>query len=102
VLSHAAAAEIRVGASVDRGALAVTGADLRVARRAMSGDHGTVTFCIVDAGACVLSPAYWVWTVQAPIGSGDPGGAFSVSLKVPFDVVVVVSTVAEPAAGGGW
>jgi len=100
-LSLAAADEIRVGASVDRGAPGVTGADVRVARRAMSGDHGTVTFCIVDAGVCVLSPAYWAWTVQAPAARGGPDmGTASESLKVPSEAVVSVSTVAEPV--GGW
>ena len=49
-LIHAAAEEIRTGANAAPGALAVTGADLCVVRRAMSGNHGTLTFCVVDAG----------------------------------------------------
>jgi hypothetical protein len=66
----------------------------------MSGHHGTLGFCVVDAGPCVLSPAYWAWTVQVPDGSCDPTGALSLSLKVPSPAVVAMSTVADPA--GGW
>lgn len=40
------------------------------------------------------------WTVHVPDASGDPTGAFTVSLKVPPEAVTAVSTVAEPA--GGW